>query len=108
MNSTPSGKRSAAVLELLLQRSRMSPRQFAEVVGVSHTTVYARLRGEDWTYRTKAVYAEVFNVPEHIFDMTVTEAARWLLDHDRFERLDPTDPHPPTSGDKAAHTACAA
>lgn len=81
---TESGRRSGAVLELLMQRSRLSARKLADLVGVSHTTVYARAKGQDWTYRDKGAFADLFGVPETLFDMEVADAGQWLINHNRF------------------------
>lgn len=87
---TESGRRSGAVLELLMQRSRLSARKLAELVGVSHTTVYARTKGQDWTYRDKDAFADLFGVPETLFDMEVADAGQWLINNGRFT-IDLTD-----------------
>lgn len=85
MAVTTASKRAGAVLDLLMQRSKLSARKLADLARVSHTTIYARVKGEDWTYNDKARFAGIFGIPEELFDGTVSDAARWLLEQNRFE-----------------------
>lgn len=87
-NTTEASRRAGAVLNLLMQRAGVSKYKLGELANVSHTTIYARVKGENWNYPERQRYADIFGVPEDLFDMTVDDAARWLLDNNRFTVLD--------------------
>lgn len=72
------------VLEILMERAKVSPEQLARAAKVSKTTIYNKLEGQAWKNTDSKRFAAVFDVPADIFLREPVQAMLWLIENDRF------------------------